>query len=98
MGSLTPVWMAVQALWAESSPPGGWSRPAAALRHALRSAVGGLMGRLYDRNGRRQFVPPEAFQADALTPERFHTEVAAVAFAGGDAMASGQARVSVLLR
>ena len=56
------------------------------------------MGRLYDRNGRRQFVPPEAFQADALTPERFHTEVAAVAFAGGDAMASGQARVSVLLR
>ena len=38
-------------------------------------AAGKLMGQLHDRNCRRPFAPPEAFQADALPADRFQSEI-----------------------
>ncbi|GAB4817517.1 hypothetical protein N2152v2_004563, partial [Parachlorella kessleri] len=72
-----------QALWAETPPsPGGWSEAAAGLRSAFKSGAGKLLGQLYDRNCRRGFAPAEAFQADALPPDRFHSEMQAGTAAG----------------
>ena len=56
---------------------GGWSEAAAGLRTALKEAAGKLMGQLHDRNCRRAFAPAQAFQADALPPDRFHSEMQA---------------------
>ena len=40
------------------------------------------MGQLHDRNCRRAFAPPEAFQAQALPAERFQAEIQAGTAAG----------------
>jgi hypothetical protein len=56
---------------------GGWSEAATGLRQALKESAGKLMGQLYDRNCRRVFAPAQAFQADALPPDRFHAEMQA---------------------
>ena len=45
------------------------------LLNPLVSAAGKLLGQLYDRNCRRGFAPAAAFQADALPPDRFHSEM-----------------------
>ncbi|KAK9829627.1 hypothetical protein WJX72_006957 [[Myrmecia] bisecta] len=88
-----------QALWVESAPlPGGWSAPAAALRAALKEAIGKLLGQLYDRNCRRAFAPADAFHVDSLPPERFHGEMQAALVASGGQTEALRSRVWSLLR
>ena len=72
--------------------------PAKALRTALKEAAGKLLGQLYDRNCRRQFVPPEAFQTDSLPLQRFQVEMEAAAAAAGGLMQATKTRIWGLLR
>lgn len=77
----------------------GTMAPAArGLRAALKEAAGKLVAQLYDRNSRRQFVPPEAFQTDSLPPERFQVEMQTAAAASGGLMQATNTRVWGLLR
>ena len=69
-----------------------------ALRAGLKEAAGKLVAQLYDRNSRRQFVPPEAFQTDSLPPERFQVEMQTVAAGAGGVMEASKSRVWGLLR
>jgi hypothetical protein len=62
-------------LWQEAVPIDGWSPAAIKLRSYVSRSVGRLMAQLHERNGRRQFAPPEAFYAENLPPERFQAEV-----------------------
>ena len=87
-----------QVLWVEGAPQGGWPPAAAALRARLRTHVGALLGRLYDRNSRRAFAPVAAFYAAGLPPERFCAEAAAAASARGGLMEATHTRVWALLR
>ncbi|DBA78986.1 TPA: hypothetical protein ACH3X1_008854 [Trebouxia sp. C0004] len=86
-----------QVLWVES-PSSPMAAPARALRAALKEAAGKLLSQLYDRNCRRQFVPPEAFQTDSLPPERFRVEMQTAAAAAGGLMQATNTRVWGLLK
>ena len=72
--------------------------PARALRAALKEAAGKLLGQLYDRNCRQQFVPQAAFQTDSLPPQRFQVEMEAAAAAAGGLMQATNTRIWGLLR
>ena len=67
---------ATQVLWVEQARGRPALRPAAqALRDSVSSAVGRLLGQLYDRNCRREFAPAEAFYAATLSADLFNAEV-----------------------
>ena len=68
------------------------------MRAALKEAAGKVLAQLYDRNCRRQFVPPEAFQTDSFPPERFQVEMQTAAAASGGLMQATNTRVWGLLR
>lgn len=59
--------------------------------------AGKLMGQLHDRNCRRGFAPPEAFQADGLPSDRFQSEVQAATAAGRALSEEGSGRAWGLL-
>lgn len=88
----------MQVLWVETVPaPGGWTGKAGALRAKLKESVGTLLGQLYNRNCRREFAPPQAFQAEDLPPTRFHTEVNVAAASVGGLMEAKHTRVWSIL-
>ena len=75
-GQLSIAAAAPQVLWVEQARGRTALRPAAqALRGSVSSAVGRLLGQLYDRNCRREFAPAEAFYAANLSADLFNAEV-----------------------
>ena len=59
---------------------------------AAAPSAGKLMGQLHDRNCRRAYAPPEAFQAEALPVERFQAEIQAGTAAGRQLSEAGGGR------